>query len=275
MAFVAGTVLTAAALNTEFAAKTDTAMVQNAQTGTSYSYALTDASKLLSMSNAASNTVLVTKQATVTWVTGTQLRIMNLGAGVTTLVADTGVTINNNQALAQYQGGTLIRTASDVWTFQPNGQKIGQVVSAIKSDTFTTTSTSYTDLTGMSVTITPSSASALVLVMAKIEGASTAGTSNSVGAYQLMRAATAIAIGDTAASRVRATGIIGTRLEGITNTRSNTIIFLDSPAIASAVTYKIQVRVGAGTLYINRTEEDSDPSSYRVVSTITVMEVSP
>ena len=125
MTFVAGTVLTAAALNTGLAAKTDTAMVQNAQTGTSYSFALADASKLLSMSNAASNTVLVTKQATVTWVTGTQLRVVNLGAGVTTLVADTGVTINGNVALKQYQGGTLIRTASDVWLFVPTASSSG------------------------------------------------------------------------------------------------------------------------------------------------------
>ena len=121
----AGNVLTATDLNSALAAKTDTAMVQNAQTGTSYSYALADASKLLSMSNAASNTVLVTKQATVTWVTGTQLRVVNLGAGVTTLVADTGVTINGNVALKQYQGGTLIRTASDVWLFVPTASSSG------------------------------------------------------------------------------------------------------------------------------------------------------
>jgi hypothetical protein len=112
-------------LDTALASKTDLAMVQNAQTGSSYSYALADASKLLTMSNASANTVLVTKQATVTWVTGTQLRVMNLGAGVTTLVADTGVTINGNVSLKQYQGGTLIRTASDVWLFVPTASSSG------------------------------------------------------------------------------------------------------------------------------------------------------
>ncbi len=107
-------------LDTSLAAKTDLAMVQNAQTGTSYSYALADASKLLTMSNAASNTVLVTKQATVTWAADTQLRVLNLGAGTTTLVADTGVTINNNTALARWNAGVLIRMSSDVWTFVPS-----------------------------------------------------------------------------------------------------------------------------------------------------------
>ena len=123
--YVAGAVLLASDLNTDFAAKTDTAMTQNAQTGTSYSFALADASKLLTMSNAAANTVTVTKQATVTWITGTQLRVINLGAGTTTLVADTGVTINGNAALKQYQGGTLIRTASDVWLFVPTASSSG------------------------------------------------------------------------------------------------------------------------------------------------------
>ena len=124
-AYPAKSVTLADYIDTSLAAKTDTAMVQNAQTGSSYSYALADASKLLTMSNASANTVLVTKQATVTWVTGTQLRVMNLGAGVTTLVADTGVTINGNVALKQYQGGELIRTASDVWLFVPTASSSG------------------------------------------------------------------------------------------------------------------------------------------------------
>jgi hypothetical protein len=124
-AYPAKSVTLADYIDTSLASKTDLAMTQNAQTGTSYSYALADASKLLTMSNAASNTVTVTKQATVTWVTGTQLRIMNLGAGVTTLVADTGVTINGNVSLKQYQGGTLIRTASDVWLFVPTASSSG------------------------------------------------------------------------------------------------------------------------------------------------------
>lgn len=123
--YVAGAVLLASDLNTDFAAKTDTAMTQNAQTGTTYSFALSDASKLLTTSNASPVSVTVTKQATVTWVTGTQLRVINLGAGVTTLVADTGVTINGNVALKQYQGGTLIRTASDVWLFVPTASGSG------------------------------------------------------------------------------------------------------------------------------------------------------
>ena len=144
MTFVAGTVLTAAALNSELAAKTDLAMVKNAQTGSSYSYALADQTKLLTMSNASANTVLVTKQATVAWAADTQLRVLNIGAGATTLVADTGVTINNNTALAQWRGGVLIRMSSDVWTFVPFASGVG---AAAFSDAATGTYTGFKYLT--------------------------------------------------------------------------------------------------------------------------------
>ena len=144
MTFVAGTILTAAALNSELAAKTDLAMVKNAQTGVSYSYALADQTKLLTMSNSSANTVLVTKQATVAWAADTQLRVLNLGAGVTTLVADTGVTINNNTALAQWRGGVLIRMSSDVWTFVPFASGVG---AANFSDAATGTYTGYKYIT--------------------------------------------------------------------------------------------------------------------------------
>jgi hypothetical protein len=269
----AGNVLTATDLNSALAAKTDLAMTQNAQTGTSYSYALADASKLLSMSNAASNTVLVTKQATVTWVTGTQLRVVNLGAGVTTLVADTGVTINNNKALAQYQGGTLIRTASDVWTFQPNGAggKILQVVNVLKTDVFSSTAASWVDVTGLSATITPSSTASKILVTANIFVAGT----NVIGLnalWKMLRGSTDIGVGVGGSTNISG----GYNFYNITNSvafnagASRTI--LDSPATVSATTYKIQVTKNdaSETIYVNRRGADGNTVG---CSSLTLMEV--
>ena len=46
--------------------------------------------------------------------------------------------------------------------------KILQVQSTIKTDTFTTTSGSVTDITGLSVSITPASTSNKVLVIARV-----------------------------------------------------------------------------------------------------------
>lgn len=273
--YVAGAVLLASDLNTDFAAKTDTAMTQNAQTGTTYSFALADASKLLTTSNASPVSVTVTKQATVTWVTGTQLRIVNLGAGVTTLVADTGVTINNNKALAQYQGGTLIRTASDVWTFQPTGGgKILQVVSTTKSDSFTTSSTSLVDVTGLSVSITPANATntCLVTVSMSLHNALT----GYVSVGNLLRGATEIGGGTAVGSR----GSANIRMRVQSNGDSfspGTFTFLDSPASTSAQTYKMQVRTASGgTATVGYSAgADSNNNEYpRFASTITVMEIS-
>lgn len=273
----AGNVLTATDLNSSIAAKTDTAMTQNAQTGTSYSYALADASKLLSMSNAASNTVLVTKQATVTWVTGTQLRVVNLGAGVTTLVADTGVTINNNKALSQYQGGTLIRTASDVWLFVPTSSgAVLQVKSTAKTDTFTSNAASYAyqSVTGLSVAITPTSASNKILI--SVNSSWFPGGSNVTAVYlRVLRDATAIGVGDAAGSRLQAGwGNVSPNLPY--NGDSLGYTFLDTPNSTSALVYQVQVATNGVAARLNFRGDDANTVDYlRSISTITAMEVTP
>ena len=94
------------------------AMTQNAQTGTTYSLAATDFTKLVTLSNASPVTVTVPLESSVAWVAGTQLRLMNLGAGVVTVVGAGGVTINGSPlTLAQYKEGTLTKTGTNIWTF--------------------------------------------------------------------------------------------------------------------------------------------------------------
>lgn len=90
----------------------------NAQTGTSYSLAGTDQGRLVTMNNASANTLTVTKQATVAWPARTRIDVGSLGAGQTTVVADTGVTILATPGLklrTQGSGGSLVRLASDSW----------------------------------------------------------------------------------------------------------------------------------------------------------------
>lgn len=147
-----------------------------------------------------------------------------------------------------------------------------QVVSTTKTDTFTTASTSYTDLTGLSVSITPKSASSKILVSYEVQGTGQSATSH--GFLQIVRDSTPIAIGDAAGSRTQVTSFLVISGYGdamVTNAASH----LDSPATTSALTYKVQVRSNsAGTTYINRSSADNDASGYpRGVSTITVMEV--
>lgn len=143
-----------------------------------------------------------------------------------------------------------------------------QVVSATKTDTFSTTSTSYADVTGMSVSITPTSASSRILVQVM---ANVANSGADMAMIQLVRDSTAICIGDAAGSRARATS---TGSFTSSTMASAPITFVDSPSTTSAVTYKIQMRVNSGTAYLNRSGLDADNAAHpRTASTITVMEI--
>jgi hypothetical protein len=152
----------------------------------------------------------------------------------------------------------------------PTGSVL-QVVQTVKSDTFSTTSTSFTDITGLSVSITPTSASSKILVIYSVM----TGASNSQPTYiRLVRNSTAIAIGDSAGSRTQVT-----TSSFATNNNNQIDIqnmnFLDSPATTSSTTYKLQIQSdNSSTQVVNRCVRD-DNASYdsRGVSTITVMEI--
>ena len=151
------------------------------------------------------------------------------------------------------------------------GGKLAQVVSTIKSDTFTMASATYTDVTGLSVSITPTATTSKILVTYWITGSQ----DNAVTmAYsQLVRNSTAIAVGDAAGSRVQAT--TNWYANGIYTVLSTGVTYLDSPSTTSATTYKVQVRNEAGgTVYVNRSSNDNNGvSGPRTVSTITAMEI--
>lgn len=172
-----------------------------------------------------------------------------------------------NLDVVQYYSGTAWLTVG------PITSAVAQVKSTTKTDTFTTTSTTFTDVTGLSVSITPTSASNRVLVVGMITGQGSFGV-NAIQ-FRLMRDSTAIGIGDAASTRTRATGQLSST--SVATALGGPFTFLDTPATTSATTYKLQVRVtAAGTGYINRTEQDTDSDTReRSISTITVMEVAP
>ena len=127
------------------------------------------------------------------------------------------------------------------------GGKINQVVQTVKTDIFTSTTASLTDVTGFSVSITPTATSSKILVMAQYN----MGVSSGYKMYSsLLRGSTEIYRGDSAGSRVR------TSFHGKSNANDdlNTIshIFLDSPNTTSSTTYKIQAYPeSGGTLSFN------------------------
>lgn len=92
-------------------------LVTSAQT-TSYTLVLADAAKLVEISNASANNLTVPLNASVAFPVGTQINILQTGAGQTTIVATGGVTINATPGLklrAQWSSATLIKRATDTW----------------------------------------------------------------------------------------------------------------------------------------------------------------
>ena len=154
-----------------------------------------------------------------------------------------------------------------------SGGKVLQVVSTDKTDTFSTTSTSFVDVTGLSVTITPSSTSSKILVT----GALVCSASSHWVYARLMRDSTQVLTpAGTLGNRTTANFGFGTYQASNYMPATLPIHALDSPSSTSALTYKIQIECYAGTSYVNRTGRDADHSSgydMRGVSTITVAEI--
>lgn len=95
----------------------------NAQTGTSYTLVLADAFKLVTMANAAANTLTVPPNSSSAFPVGTRVDIGQDGAGQTTVVAGSGVTIRTPETLKlrkQWAKATLIKRATDTWDIEGN-----------------------------------------------------------------------------------------------------------------------------------------------------------
>ena len=96
----------------------------NAQSGTTYTFALADGSgaggnPLVTFGNASATTVTVPTNASVAFPVGTQIDCIQQGAGSVTFSPAGGVTLNSNGGLiigAQYVGVSLIQTAANTWT---------------------------------------------------------------------------------------------------------------------------------------------------------------
>ena len=157
------------------------------------------------------------------------------------------------------------------WAAPAGGGKVLQVVSATKLDTFTSTSTSPVDITGLSVNITPSSASSKIMVFASISGNGLNASNGSV--FRLIRDSTDLIVPTSPGSRIG--GAIGLFTTSISTVQQGSINYLDSPSSTSSLTYKIQGLANvAGTFYVNRSSTDTnDPNYIRTSSSITVMEI--
>ena len=163
--------------------------------------------------------------------------------------------------------GTVLTSASSVARTQLPVGSVLQVVSTIKTDAFSTTSTSFVDVTGLSLSITPTSSSSkiLILVSTWLGVASSSRTG-----VRLVRDSTAIGFG-SGAGTYNVSGYNADWASGAgDNLGCTSISFLDSPATTSATTYKIQQFTTTGTAYTNRRGNDN---TFVTASTITALEI--
>jgi len=148
-----------------------------------------------------------------------------------------------------------------VWAAPAGGGKVLQVVEGTKTGDILTTSTSYSDV-GLSVTITPSSATSKIYIMAMLSSAGKyVGNSGTALKAKLLRDSTDILfVGD---------GIAWTNASEY-NICAVPLNKLDTPATTSAITYKVQFAsyVSGQNAIVNYYQ-----ASNTVVSTIIAMEI--
>ena len=167
--------------------------------------------------------------------------------------------------------GTVITTGS------PQSQSVIQVVQAVKTNTFSTTSATFGNVTDLTVSITPASASNRILITGVLQ---TSSNSNDMYKIRIAKNGTAIFVGDTVAGATSGLSQFYLYTSGSLGNWSTLpvpVYYLDSPATTSALTYSWQVRVqtGGSTLWINRSSDQSGNTdqNFYGASSIIVMEI--
>ena len=170
--------------------------------------------------------------------------------------------LNDTDAVQRYDGAT----------WKPVGGKVLQVVSTTKTNKYTTSSTSFVAVSDFNVVITPSNTTSKILVMCQLAVGGASGAPS--GFWKMTRGGTDIYVGDAAGSRIRAVfgNYFNANLQDMIF--SHSIVYLDSPASISALTYQIEAKTNAGTISLNAPANDFDGTTYiRGASSITVMEI--
>ena len=197
------------------------------------------------------------------------------------------ITINGSGTVTGISAGGLpdgVITTDDIAAGAITRPKIGyagailQVVSAIKTDTASTASTTASVITGLTVTLTPANSSNTILLMASI---SASYDSNDWGlGFYFGKNGSVItaAIGDAASNRPRQTSafIPGDGISGNNSMSAIPMMYRDTAGSTSAITYSIMWN-NSNTLtgYLNRMVSDRDTTAYdpRCISSLIAMEV--
>ncbi len=150
--------------------------------------------------------------------------------------------------------------------------KVLQVVQTVKTDTESVSGTSFADISGLTVSITPSSSSNKILINLDMCYGSEADV---YAAFKLLRGTTVVTTATDLQGSCQSS-TFGANQYHATNLTHCGYSFLDSPSTTSATTYKIQVRPMATTsrtFYLNRPENTSDANRFQATTTLTAMEI--
>ena len=93
----------------------------NAQTGTTYTFVIADANKLVTMDNASANAATIPPNSSVAYPIGTLIAVRQKGAGATTVTGGAGVTLNAVSTgagllTAKFASVVLAQEAADTWS---------------------------------------------------------------------------------------------------------------------------------------------------------------
>jgi len=153
-----------------------------------------------------------------------------------------------------------------------------QLKAVEKSNTQSWQNTNENEITGLNVSITPSSASNKILVVGQLW---TSQDTSTVTAFNALKRSidggTYATIGNHSSDgsdNTKATGHGGT-YSGNWNLMNTSVSFLDNPNTTNSINYKWYMRSedSSGATYINRTARNNTQFHPRLMSTITLMEI--
>jgi hypothetical protein len=130
----------------------------------------------------------------------------------------------------------------------------------VTAKTFSTSSTSFVNITGLTLTMTPQSTTSKILIFSSLNF----GASGTIAQYfSIARNGTIVGSGADASNVTVNTDNVAPR--------TCSLMFLDSPSSVSALTYTIQTRVSSGTMFLNRR---GATDIYNGASSLTIAEIS-
>ena len=218
---------------------------------------------------------ITSNELAVSAVTTTAITDLNVTAGkIADLAVTTGKLNDLSVTTAKLAAGAVTPVKMSAFG---TGVIPVQITQAVKTttQTITSTTTSWSDVTDLSLTLTrlDVASTGKVRVQAVISGSTN--SSNHGLAFRIMRDSTVIGVGTAAGNRLLAGSVGG--YSGQHSQAPTIIDFIDDHDLtAAAITYKIQVKVySAITGYINRafTDDDAGDYSFRTISTMTLTEL--